>query len=83
MEVYSVYKNKKWMEYKPSVTLCTDPRVTTYHIRIAASAYIAAIQKGFSEVRANILAEAVVFKHLYTDLQYSNDLEDEIKVLYI
>lgn len=82
MEVYSVYRNKKWIEYKPSITLRTDPRVTKPYMQIAASAYGSAIQKGYSEVKANILAEAVVFKHLYTDLQYSNDFEEEIQSLY-
>jgi hypothetical protein len=47
----------------------------------AASAYATALQKGFQEERAHILAEATVFKDLYRELKYDTSLESDIQKL--
>ncbi len=78
MEAYSVFQGGKWHQYEPSIALRTDPRITPYQIRLAAAAYMSARQKGYSETKAYSLSDAVVFKHLYTDLQYTKDFEEEI-----
>jgi hypothetical protein len=77
-EVYGVFQGGKWHEYEPSVSLRTDPRITPYQLRIAAAAFVAAKLKGYSESKAYSLSDAVVFKHLYTHLDYTNDFEEEI-----
>lgn len=81
MEVYGVFLSGKWITYEPSVTLKTDPRITKQCIRLAAAAYGSAIQKGMTEHKANTLAEAVVFKQLYPELQYTNEFEGELASL--
>lgn len=78
MEVYGVFQDGKWFTYEPSISLRTDPRITPYELRLAAAAFLAARRKGFSEDKAYSLSDAVVFKHLYNDLQYTKDFEEEI-----
>lgn len=78
MEVYGVFQGGKWLTYEPSVALRTDPRITSYQLRLAASAFISARQKGYSEEKAYSLSDAIVFKHLYNELQYTKDFEEEI-----
>lgn len=78
VEVYSVFQGGKWHEYEPSVSMRTDPRITSYQLRLAAAAFIAAKQKGYPDVKAYALSDAIVFKHLYTDLHYTKDFEEEI-----
>jgi hypothetical protein len=77
-EAYGVFQGGKWHKYEPSVSMRTDPRITPYQLRIAAAAFVAAIQKGHSESKAYALSDAIVFKHLYTDLHYTKDFEEEI-----
>lgn len=77
-EVYSVFKGGKWHEYEPSVSMRTDPRITPYQLRLAAAAFVSARQKGYSEAKAYALSDAIVFKHLYTDLHYTKDFEEDI-----
>lgn len=81
MEVYGVFQSGKWISYEPSITLKTDPRITDSHIRLAAAAYMSARKKGTSEERATSLAEAIVFKQLYPELQYTNEFEEELASL--
>ena len=78
VEVYSVFQGGKWHEYEPSVSMRTDPRITPHQLRLAAAAFVAAKQKGYSEAKAYQLSDAVVFKHLYTELHYTKDFEEEI-----
>jgi hypothetical protein len=77
-QMYGVFQGGQWHHYEPSVSLRSDPRITSYQLRIAAAAFIAARHKGYSEARAYALSDAIVFKHLYTDLQYTKDFEEEI-----
>jgi hypothetical protein len=77
-EMYGVFQGGKWHSYEPSVSLRSDPRVTPYQLRIAAAAFIAALNMGYSDAKAYALSDAIVFKHLYTDLQYTKDFEEEI-----
>jgi len=77
-QVYGVFQGGKWHQYEPSISLRSDPRITPYQLRIAAAAFIAAVNRGYSETRAYALSDAIVFKHLYTDLQYTKDFEEEI-----
>ena len=77
-EVYGVFQGGTWHIYEPSVSLRTDPRITSYQLRLAAVAFMAAKRKGYSESKAYSLSDAVVFKHLYTHLNYTNEFEEEI-----
>jgi hypothetical protein len=78
MEIYGVFQGGKWHHYEPSVSLRTDPRITPVQLRLAASAFVSARQKGYSEAKAYALSDAIVFKHVYTDLQYTKDFEEDI-----
>lgn len=82
MEGCHVYRNGKWLTYEPRRTILADPRANTTPLRfIAASAWAAAIEKGFKEEEAHNLAEAIVFKRIYNDLEY--DVETTKKLLKI
>lgn len=83
MEIYSVFVKNEWQLYTPSQRLRADPRITRHYLHIAAAAYVSAKNKGYSEEKANSLAEAIVFKHLYNELQYTKDFEAEIQSLYV
>ena len=83
MEIYSVFVKNEWRDYIPSIRLKADPRMTRYYYQIAATAYVSAKNKGYSEEKANSLAEAIVFKHLYNELQYTKEFEAEIQSLYV
>lgn len=77
-EVFGVFQGGKWHEYEPSVSLRTDPRITNYQLRLAAAAFVAAKQKGYTDAKAYVLSDAIVFKHLYNELHYPKDFEEEI-----
>ncbi len=81
MEALAVFRSGKWIQYMPRTVLTVDPRVTTSLRQKAASAYVTALQKGFQEERAHILAEATVFKDLYRELKYDTSLESDIQKL--
>jgi hypothetical protein len=78
METFGVFLKGKWHQYEPPVSLRSDPRITQYQLRIAAAAYVAARQRGYSEAKAYSVSDAIVFKHVYTDLQYTKSFEEEI-----
>lgn len=69
MEVLAVFRGGRWIHYSPRATLLADPRITYPLKQRAAAAYVTALQKGFQEERAHVLAEATVFKDLYEDLE--------------
>ncbi len=77
-EVYSVFQDGTWQTYTPSVTLASDPRVTSYQLRLAAAAFVSAKRKGYSEAKAYSLSDAIVFKHIYNELQYPKGFEEEV-----
>jgi hypothetical protein len=77
-EVFAVFQGGKWHEYEPSIALRSDPRITPHELHIAAAAFIAAKHQGYSETKAYSLSDAIVFKQLYTHLQYAREFEDEI-----
>jgi hypothetical protein len=78
MECYATFRKGRWVEYKPTATVISDPRWTDAHRWMAAAAYATAITKGLPEARAIILSEAYVFKQLYPELSYTKDLEASI-----
>lgn len=81
MEVLAVFRNGRWIQYVPRITLLSDPRITGCLQQKATSVYVTALQKGFQEERAHTLAEAVVFKDIYSELEFEKDLESDIRRL--
>jgi hypothetical protein len=79
MEVLAVFRSGKWIQYMPRAAMTCDPRITVPLRQKAASAYVTALQKGFSEERSHVLAEAIVFKNLHEELEYPRSLEQEIQ----
>lgn len=79
MEALVVFRNGKWIRYVPRVTMTVDPRITGSLKQKAAAAYVSALQKGFQEEQAHMLAEASVFKMIYEDLTYEKNLESDLK----
>ena len=47
-----------------------------------ATMWAAAIDKGISPKRAEVVAEAATIKHLYPDVSYDKTLEADIKGLF-
>lgn len=81
MEVFAVFRGGKWIEYSPRAILQADPRITNGLKQKAASAYVTASQKGFLDERAHMLAETIVFKDLYKEIEYEKSIEADLKVL--
>lgn len=81
MEVLAVFRGGRWIRYMPRVTITADPRITGSLKQKAAAAYVSALQKGFQEEQAHILAEATVFKAIYEDLVYEKGIESDLKKL--
>ena len=81
MEVLTVFRGGKWIRYVPRVTITTDPRITGPLKQKAAAAYVSALQKGFHEEQAHVLAEAIVFKTIYEELMYDKSLESDLQKL--
>lgn len=77
----AVFRKGKWIEYSPRCVVTADPRISESLQQLAASAYVTALQKGFQEEKAHVLAEATVFKSLYSELMYDHALESELKKL--
>jgi rRNA processing protein Krr1/Pno1 len=81
MEVLAVFRGGRWIQYVPRISIMVDPRITAPLKQKAAAAYVTALQKGFQEERAHTLAEAMVFKTIYEELQYEKDLETDLQKL--
>ncbi len=79
-EAYIVYRNGKWIEYESKLEVSAE--LTSQMKWEAAAAYGTAKAKGFSEEKANILAEMYVFKKKFVDLLYSAEWEAEYKKLF-
>ncbi len=83
MRMLAVFRQGKWIEYSPRCTMLKDPRITEPLQQLAASAYGTALQKGFQEEWAHVLAEAVAFRKLYPELTYNDRLEKDLKSLWV
>ena len=81
MEVLAIFSGGNWVHYTPRPMMTVDPRVTYPLRQRAAAAYVGALQKGFQEERAHILAEACVFKDIYDELMFDKSIERDLKVL--
>ena len=81
MDTLYVFRNNSWFEWKP-VIANYDPRWTTAQKNIAATAYLAALEKGHTKERATQLSEAVVFKSIYHGLTYEKHMENQLRGLY-
>jgi hypothetical protein len=81
MKVLAVFRQGKWIQYSPRCVITADPRISDTLQQLAASVYVTALQKGFQEEKAHVLAEATVFKSLYSDLMYDHALESDLKKL--
>ena len=76
-----VFRNGSWISY----TVPTDVETLwSQSLQLqAASVYATAISKGLEPSQSAILAEIYVNKQLYADIQYSLQLEDRLKSLYV
>lgn len=79
MEALAVFRSGKWIQYVPRIGMTADPRITETLRQKAAAAYGTALQKGFQEERAHILAETIVFKNLYEELILDKRLEADLR----
>lgn len=69
-----VFSNGRWISYE----VPSDVRWSSNWNLQAASVYAAALQKGFPDKEASMLAEAFITKQLYKGLQYSPKIEDQL-----
>lgn len=76
-ETYMVFRNGKWTTCESNLSDLTRPQKWEY-----TSAYGTAKAKGYSEEKANVLAEMYVFKQKFSDLVYSSELEAEYRKLF-
>jgi hypothetical protein len=81
MEVLAVFRGGRWIRYMPRVNVTADPRITAPLRQKAASAYVTALQKGFQEERAHVLAEAVILRDIYEELTYEPTIEKDLQAL--
>lgn len=81
MEVLAVFRTGRWIPFTPRKILTNDPRITQPLFQKAASAYVTALQKGYSEERAHILAETIVYKEIYQELDVDKVLQKEVEML--
>lgn len=77
-----VFRAGRWISYTPRQVISTDPRITNGLRSLGTSAYATAIQKGRSEEEAHTIAEAIIFKRMYKDLEYDVALETLLKVAW-
>lgn len=71
-----VFRKGVWIEQKKAVV---DPLWSREHTFQAASFYATAVSQGFSTQEASALSEAFLYKQIYSDLQYSKQIEMKIK----
>ena len=83
MRILAVFRQGKWIEYSPRCIITKDPRITEPLHHLAASAYVTALQKGFQEEWAHVLAEAVAFRKVYPELVYNDRVEKDLKSLWV
>ena len=83
MKLLAAFRQGQWVEYSPRCTMLADPRITEPLQQLAASAYVTALQKGFQEEWAHVLAEAVTFKKVYPELTYNDRVEADLKRLWV
>ena len=70
-----VYSDGKWISVNlPSLDPCWLVSDTWYY----ATIYAAAIDRGFSEKRARIIAEAAVNKRIYPEISYDKGIENDL-----
>ena len=71
-----VFQKGSWIQYPLPPQL--DPLWSQSNIFKAASFYRTALSKGFSSEESKVLAECVVHKEVYPDLQYSPHIERKL-----
>jgi hypothetical protein len=73
-----VYSDGKWISVElPILDPCWLVSDTWYYARI----YAAAVNKGFSEKRSRIIAEAAVNKRIYPEISYDKSIENDLNNL--
>lgn len=77
MKTIPVFREGKWIHFTVPLS-CTWSREQMFR---AASAYVSALQKGFSEQESLNLSEIIINKELYPGIQYSENLEKKYKSL--
>lgn len=82
MKVLASLRAGKWIEYKPRERVLADPRINERLQQIGAAAYATALSKGMSGDVSHMIAEAIMFKKIYKDLEYDVDLETLLKVAW-
>ena len=80
--MYAAFRAGKWISYVPRQVIASDPRITTGLRNIGAAAYATAVQKGMDGELAHTIAEAIIFKRIYKDLEYDANLEKLLKVAW-
>jgi hypothetical protein len=78
--MFAAFRAGKWIQYVPRPSISADPRITDSLRYVGAAAYATAIQKGMDGDLAHTIAEAIIFKRLYKDLEYDMNLEKLLKV---
>jgi len=70
-----VYSNGKWVSVDlPNLDPCWLVSDTWYY----ATIYAAAVNSGFLEKRARIIAEAAVNKRIYPEISYDKGIESDL-----
>jgi len=72
-----VFSRGRWISVP--LPIGRDPSWTTSSEWIYANAWASALRSGFSETRAEQLAEAIVLKDLYAGIQYDTRFNSDIK----
>ncbi len=74
-----VFSQGRWVSVK--LPLAHDPAWTESDMWYYAVSWVAAVARGFSETRAEQIAEAVVSKRLYPGCVFYRELEEDMKTL--
>ena len=80
-ETRIVRSGNGWLEVALPAGL--DPLWSAADRWVYAAAYAAALDRGFTESRAVVIAEAIVCKRLYEGTVYDKTLEQEIARIYV
>ncbi len=76
-----VFSQGRWIQVR--IPPCHDPAWTASDLWYYAASWASATARGFSETRAEQIAEAVVSKRLYPGCVFYKDLERDIQSLQV
>ena len=80
--MFAAFRAGKWIQYVPRPAIASDPRITDGLRYVGAAAYASAIERGMSGDLAHTIAETIIFKRVYKDLEYDVNLEKLLKVAW-